>query len=83
MALKFGTIVEKELKLKVRKIWGRANSYICRSYIAKTGRGLCPSLILNRVKTKQAQEARVNQFPFHSFQNNQIFEISKMLKNNR
>ena len=36
--LKLYTTVEKELKLKVRKIWG-ANSYLNRSYKGKTDRG--------------------------------------------
>ena len=36
--LKFYTSVKKELKLKVGEFWG-ANSYVCRSYREKTGRG--------------------------------------------
>ena len=38
MALKFHTGVAKGLKLKVRKFWG-ASSYVCRTYMGKTGRG--------------------------------------------
>ena len=38
--------------------------------------------ILNRVKIDGAQEARVNQFLFQNVQNNEIFEISEMFKNN-
>ena len=41
--LKFYTSVAKGLKLKVRKFLGGANSYVCRSYRGKTGRGpFCP-----------------------------------------
>ena len=52
--LKSYSSVEKGLKLKVRKFLG-ANSYVCRSYKGKTGRGafLPPPpgpLILSRVK---------------------------------
>ena len=45
----------KRLKLKVRKFWW-ANSYICRSYRGKTGRGPFwpPWPILNRVKEKSS-----------------------------
>ena len=49
-------------------------------YTEKTGRGLPP--ILNRVKVKRIQEIRVSQFLFQNVQNNEIFEISKMSKNN-
>ena len=42
-----------------------------------------PTLILKMVKLKWAQEARDNQFLFQNVQNNEIFEIFKMLKNNR
>ena len=38
--------------------------------------------ILTREKVKQAQEARENQFFFQNVQNNEIFEIFKMSKNN-
>ena len=37
MTLKLYTSVEKVLKHKVRKFFG-ANSYICRSYMGKTGK---------------------------------------------
>ena len=43
---------DKRVKTKSQKDLG-ANSYICRSYIAKTGRGIFlapPPRILNRVK---------------------------------
>ena len=33
-------------------------------------------------KTKRAQEARHNQFFFQNVQNNEIFEIFRMFKNN-
>ena len=79
MALKSHTSVSKEFKLKARKFWG-ANSYVCRSCMGKTGRGFPP--ILNMVKVKRAQEARVNQFLFQNVQNNEIFEIFKMFENN-
>ena len=39
--------------------------------------------ILNRITVKRAQEARDNQFFFESVQNNEIFEIIKIFKNNR
>ena len=42
-----------------------------------------PFSILNRVTVKRAQEARDNQFFFESVQNNEIFEIIKIFKNNR
>ena len=45
MALKFYTIVAKGLKLTVKKILG-TNSYVCRSYRGKTGRGTFLPLIL-------------------------------------
>ena len=49
--LKFYTSVAKELKLKFREFWG--NSYVCRSYRGKTGKGggvfLSLPPILNRV----------------------------------
>ena len=35
------------------------------------------------IKVKRAQEARDNQFLFQNVQNNEIFEIFKMFKNNR
>ena len=38
---------------------------------------------LTREKVNQAQEARENQFFFQNVQNNEIFEIFKMSKNNR
>ena len=62
-----------------------ANSYVCRSYMGKTGRGggLFTPPILNRVKVKRAQEARDNQFFFQNVQNNEIFEIFKIFKTNR
>ena len=37
--LKFCTSVAKGLKLKARNFWG-TNSYLCRSYRGKTGRGI-------------------------------------------
>ena len=37
---------------------------------------------LHNVKIKRAQEARHNQFFFQNVQNNEIFEIFKMFKNN-
>ena len=48
--LKFYTSVAKRSKLKVRQLG--ANSYVCRSYRGKTGRGgsFLPPPILNRVK---------------------------------
>ena len=70
----------KGVETKSQKVLG-ANSYVCRSYMGKSGRGFPP--ILNWVKVKRAQEARVNQFFFQNVQNNEIFEISKMFKINR
>ena len=48
--LRVCTSAAKGLKLKVRKFLG-ANSYVCRSYMGKTGRGslFAPPPILNRV----------------------------------
>ena len=48
--LKFYTSLSKGSKLKVRKFW-RANSYVCRSYRGKTGRGafLHFSIILQNI----------------------------------
>ena len=37
---------------------------------------------LYNFKIKRAQEARHNQFFFQNFQNNEIFEIFKILRNN-
>ena len=42
-----------------------------------------PFHIRKKVMVKQAQEARDNQFLFQNVQNNEIFEIFKMFKNNR
>ena len=53
MALKFYTGVAKGLKLKVRKFWG-ASSYVCRTYMGKTGRGPFWSPILNRVNAQES-----------------------------
>ena len=39
--------------------------------------------ILKRAKIKRAQETKYNQFFFQNVQNNEIFEIFKMFKNNR
>ena len=72
----------KGVETKIHKVFG-ATSYVCRSYMGKTGRGAFRPYILNRVKVKRAQEARVNQFLFQNVQNNEIFEISKMFKINR
>ena len=80
MALKFYTSVSKEFKLKVRKFWGLIPTFVKVTW-KKTGRGL--PHILNMVKVKRAQEARVNQLLFQNVQNNEIFEISKMFKINR
>ena len=75
MALKFYTNVTKNLT--VGKFRG-TNSYVCRSYMGKTGRRLfCPSLphpIPKRVKVKRDQEARENQSSF------KMFKIIKFLK---
>ena len=79
MALKFYTSVSKEFKLKVRKFWGLILTFVEVTWEKLVGGS---PLILNRVKVKRAQEARVNQFLFQNVQNNEIFEISKMFKNN-
>ena len=79
MAFKFYTSVAKELKLKVKKFWG-----IIRTFVEVTWEKLVQGFppILNRVKVKQVQEARVNKFLFQNVQNNKILEISKIFKNN-
>ena len=46
----------------------------------KTGRGAFCSPVLNRVKLKRAQEARVNQFLIQNVQNNEIFDTPKCSK---
>ena len=79
MALKFYTSVAKELKLKVKKFWGLIRTFVEVTWKKLVG-GFPP--ILNRVKVKRAQEARVNKFLFQNVQNNEIFGISKMFKNN-
>ena len=73
MALKFYTSVTKELRVKK-----------FRELINKTGRELfySPSLF-HAEEVIQAQEARDNQFLFQNVQNNEIFEIFKMFKQNR
>ena len=71
----------KGVETKSHKAFG-ANSYVCRSYMEKTCRGLFASPFLDRAKVKQAQRGRVNQFIFQNVQNNEIFEISKKFKNN-
>ena len=80
MAFKFYTSVANELKLKVRKFWGLIFTFVEVTWEKLVG-GILP--ILNRVKEKRAEEARVNQFLFQNAQNNEIFEISKMLKKYR
>ena len=80
MTLKFYTSVTKDLKLKVRKFWRLIPTFVEVTWEKLVG-GFRP--ILNRVKVKQAEVARVNQFLFQNVQNNEIFEISKMFKNNR
>ena len=80
MALKFDTNVSKEFILKVRKFWGLILTFVEVTWEKLVGGS---PLILNRVKVKRAQEARVNQFLFQNVQNNEIFEISKMFKINR
>ena len=67
----------KGVQTKNQKVLA-ANSYVCRSYIWKTGWEL-PS-ILNMNKVKRPQEARVKQFLFQNVQNNEIFEITKIFK---
>ena len=39
MSLKFYTSVTKEIKLNVKKFWGRQSSYVYRSYRDEIGRG--------------------------------------------
>ena len=66
MALKFETSVAKELKLKVRKFWGLIPTFVEVTWEKQVGGRTfaSPTLpILNRVKEKQAQEVRDNQFP--------------------
>ena len=70
----------KGVETKSHNVFG-ANSYVCKSYMGKAGRGLFVPPILNRGKVKRAQEARVNQFFFQKVQNNEILEISKQLLN--
>ena len=66
----------KEFKLKVREFWGIIPTFV--EVIREKLVGAPP--ILNMVKVKRAQEARVNQFLFQNVSNNEIFEISKMFK---
>ena len=85
--------VAKELKLKVRKVLGLIPLFEEVTWEKLVG-GLFdpnpspphprfPFHIRKRVMVKQAQEARDNQFLFQNVQNNEIFEIFKMFKNNR
>ena len=67
----------KGVETKSQKVLG-ANSYVCRNYIGKTGRGPFCLPILSRVKIKRAQEAKDNQLLFQNIQNNEIFEIFKI-----
>ena len=47
----FASAWKKDWNLKSESFWGRGtNSYVCRSYREKTGRGEGGSPILNRVK---------------------------------
>ena len=71
--------VAKELKLKVRKFWWLNLTFVDVTWEKLVG---CFPPIRKRVKVKGAQEARVNQFLFQYVQNNEIFDISKMFKNN-
>ena len=48
--------------------------------MGKTGRGLFAPPILNRVKVKRAQEARVNQFLFKMFKIIRFLRSPKCLK---
>ena len=59
MALKFYTSVTKALKLKVRWFRMGTNSYICRSYWGKPGRGLFATL--NRVNAVSKTRFSVNE----------------------
>ena len=79
---KFFTSVEKKLKLKVEKFFGLISAFLEVIWVKLVGGIFAPSPILNRVKVKQAKEARVNQFLLQNVQNNEIFEISKMFKSN-
>ena len=79
--------VAKELKLKVRKVLGLIPLFEEVTWEKLVG-GLfdpdpSPPHPRKRVMVKQAQEARDNQFLFQNVQNNEIFEIFKMFKNNR
>ena len=70
MALKLYTsLCGREVETKSQNVFG-----------AMVGAFLPP--ILNRVKVKRVQEARDNQFLFQNVQNNEIFGIFKMFKNN-
>ena len=71
--------VAKELKLKVRKFWWLILTFVEGTWEELVG---CFPPILKRVKAKGAEDARVNQFLFQNLQNNEIFDISKMFKNN-
>ena len=75
MALKFYTIVSKEFKLKVRKFWRLILTFVEVTWEKLVG-GSPPS-ILNMVKVKRAQEARVNFNPNFSFK---MFKIMRFWK---
>ena len=83
MAFKFYTAVTKELR--VRKFRGLIPTFGQVTWEKLVGVFLAPSppLILKRVQVKQAQVARDKQFLFQNVQNNEIFEIFKMVKSNR
>ena len=81
ITLKFYTSVSKEFKQKVRIFWGLIPTFVEITWEKLLGDS--PSTpILNMFKVKLAQEARVNQFLIQTVENNEIFEISKMLKIN-
>ena len=79
MALKIYTSVAKELKLKVRKFLGLIPTFVEVTWkkVVGGGEGLFAH-ILNRVMVK-----RDNQFLFQNVQNNEIFEIFTIFKNDR
>ena len=83
MAFKFYTSAAKEMKLKVNKFWGLFPTFVEVTWKKLVEGPFSPPKILNRVMVKRAQEARDNQFFFQNVQDNVIFEIFKMLKNNR
>ena len=70
----------KKLKLKVRTFLALIRTFVEVTWEKLVGAFLPP--ILNRVKVKRVQEARDNQFLFQNVQNNEIFGIFKMFKNN-